>query len=56
MNVCAMPFPDSHFDAVIDKGTLDSLLCGEGTTAATGRYASEISRILKPGGSFVVVS
>ena len=28
MDVRAMDFPDASFDAVIDKATLDSVLCG----------------------------
>ena len=56
MSCCALSYPDASFDAVIDKGTLDSLLCGENSTANTARYMAEVSRVLKAGGVFIVVS
>ena len=56
MNCCSMGYPDASFDAVIDKATLDSLLCGENSTANSGRYVAEVARVLRPGGVFVVVS
>lgn len=33
MDCRQMEFEDSTFDAVIDKGTLDAILCGENSTA-----------------------
>ena len=56
MNVMQMAFGDASFDAVIDKGTLDSLLCGDNSTASCGRYLAEVSRVLRPGGVFFAVS
>ncbi len=56
MNVCSMSYPDGSFDAVVDKGTLDSLLCGDNSTTNASRYCSEAARVLKPGGVFLVVS
>jgi SAM-dependent methyltransferase len=56
MNCCALNFPDASFDAVIDKGTLDSILCSEASTANSGRYTHEVARVLKPGGVFIIVS
>ena len=44
MNCCALDFPDSTFDAVVDKGTMDSVLCGEGSTANVAKMCSEVSR------------
>ena len=38
------------------QGTLDSILCGEGSTANAGKCCSEMSRVLKPGGVFMAVS
>jgi ubiquinone/menaquinone biosynthesis C-methylase UbiE len=56
MNVCALEFPDESFDVVLDKGTADSILCGEGSTANAAKMCQEVSRVLKPSGTFVVVS
>jgi SAM-dependent methyltransferase len=56
MNVCALDFPDETFDTVLDKSTIDSILCGEGSTANAAKYCSEVSRCLKPGGVFFIVS
>lgn len=56
MNCCALDFPDETFDAVIAKGTVDSILCGEGSTANMTKLCSEVSRVLKPRGVFFIVS
>ena len=44
MNVTSLEFPDESFDAVIDKGTMDSILCGEGSTANVAKLCMEVSR------------
>jgi hypothetical protein len=44
MNVASLEFPDESFDAVVDKGTMDSILCGEGSTANVAKMCMEISR------------
>lgn len=56
MNVCALDFPDESFNTVIDKGTLDSVLCGEGSTANVAKMCMEISRVLKPNGVYFICS
>lgn len=56
MNMCSLEFPDESFDAVCDKGTLDSILCGEGSTANVAKMCQEISRVLKPSGVYFIVS
>mmetsp|Transcript_12368 Transcript_12368/g.24539 ORF Transcript_12368/g.24539 Transcript_12368/m.24539 type:complete len:209 (+) Transcript_12368:39-665(+) len=56
MNMCALEFPDESFDAVVDKGTLDSILCGEGSTANVAKMCQEVSRVLKPSGVYMVIS
>lgn len=43
MNMCALEFPDESFDAVVDKGTLDSILCGEGSTANVAKMCQEVN-------------
>jgi len=56
MNVCSLEFPDESFDAVIAKGVMDAILCGEGSTANVAKMCMEVSRVLKPAGVFFVVS
>jgi EEF1A lysine methyltransferase 4 len=56
MNVCSLEFADETFDAVVDKGTMDSILCGEGSTANVAKMCQEIYRVLKPNGVYVVIS
>lgn len=56
MNVCALDYPDESFNAVVDKGTLDSVLCGEGSTANVAKMCMEVSRVLKPNGVYFICS
>ncbi|CAG9332810.1 unnamed protein product [Blepharisma stoltei] len=51
-----MEFDDATFDAVIDKGTLDAILCGENSTAHANKMISEVYRVLSPTGVYVVIS
>merc|ERR1712166_42321 len=56
MDVLKLPFNEGAFEAVIDKGTMDSILCGEGSTKNVAVMCKHISRVLKPGGAYIVVS
>lgn len=56
MNLMSLEFPDETFDTVLDKGTLDSILCGEGSTANVKKMCEEVSRCLKPAGVYFIVS
>lgn len=56
MDVRTLEFADNTFDVVIDKGTLDSVLCGEGSTGNCNKMCREISRVLKGGGTYIVIS
>ena len=49
MNCTAMDFKDGAFEAIVDKGTLDSILCGEGTGFLLSIYSlpSLFASILK---------
>merc|ERR1712028_113470 len=55
MDVLKLPFNEGAFEAVIDKGTMDSILCGEGSTKNVAVMCKHISRVLKPGGAYIVV-
>lgn len=56
MDVRKLEFADATFDVVIDKGTMDSVLCGEGSTKNCNQMCKEMSRVLKPGGTYIVIS
>ena len=56
MNVCNLEFENGSFDVIIDKGTLDSVLCGESATEGIHKALKEVTRVLKSDGVFVCVS
>ncbi|CDI76350.1 hypothetical protein, conserved, partial [Eimeria acervulina] len=45
-----------EFDFVIDKGTLDCILCGEKSFENVHKALTLISQILKPGGVYMMIS
>ncbi|CAH9085372.1 unnamed protein product [Cuscuta epithymum] len=49
-------FPDDSFDSVIDKGTLDSLMCGTNAPISACQMLGEVNRILKPGGVYMLIT
>jgi len=49
-------FADGDFDCVIDKGTMDCVMCADNSTAKSKTALTEIARVLKPGGRFFSVS
>jgi len=51
-----LPYPDSSFDLIINKGTMDSILCSNGALTNTKTMMQECSRVLKNHGSMVTVS
>lgn len=56
-DVRSMPqFQDASFQAIIDKGTLDSLLCGPSSFTEAHDALSEVHRVLKAGGNFLVIT
>lgn len=56
MDVMKMEFPDSTFDVVIDKGTVDSLLCGSNSFHNVYQMNKNVARVLKRGGRYIVVT
>uniref|UniRef100_A0A7N0VE34 Methyltransferase type 11 domain-containing protein n=1 Tax=Kalanchoe fedtschenkoi TaxID=63787 RepID=A0A7N0VE34_KALFE len=49
-------FPDDTFDCVIDKGTLDSLMCGNSAVLSSAQMLGEVCRLLKPGGIYMLIT
>lgn len=56
MDITALSYPDCSFDAVLDKGTLDALTCGDNADATMEAACREYIRVLRPGGTAYVVS
>ena len=46
----------NEFNIVIDKGTLDSILCGDDSEANTEIMMSEINRVLCKDGYYICIS
>ncbi|XP_062115557.1 uncharacterized protein LOC133829779 [Humulus lupulus] len=49
-------FPDDSFDGILDKGTLDSLMCGTDAPVSASQMLGEVSRLLKPGGIYMLIT
>ncbi|KAG6528882.1 hypothetical protein ZIOFF_011074 [Zingiber officinale] len=49
-------FNDGSFDCVMDKGTLDSLMCGVDAPLSASRMLEEINRLLRPGGIYMLIT
>ena len=45
-----------EFNVVVDKGTLDSILCGDNSEPNALKMLSEIHRILTPKGIYICVT
>jgi EEF1A lysine methyltransferase 4 len=56
MDVMKLEFPDNTFDIVIDKGTIDSLLCGSNSFHNVYQMNKQISRVLKKGGHYITIT
>ena len=49
-------FQNGEFNVVIDKGTLDTILCGDNSEANVEKMLIEINRVLKPNGVYICLS
>ncbi|URD93333.1 Thiopurine S-methyltransferase (TPMT) [Musa troglodytarum] len=49
-------FQSSSFDAVIDKGTLDSLMCGHDAMHNATKMLLEVDRVLKDKGVYILIT
>jgi hypothetical protein len=56
MDCRKLKFKDASIDFVIDKSTLDCLLCGGKAFRNTARMLKEVQRVLKTGGIYLVIS
>lgn len=56
MDVREMTYPDEYFDLIIDKSTIDALLCGDRSFINVAKMTKEVSRVLKTGGIYFAIS
>lgn len=57
MDCCDLKYPDNFFDVIIDKSTIDAILCGDNASVNTALLLKESQRVLKEdGGRYVAIS
>ena len=56
MDAKKLEFPEGSFDVIIDKGTLDSILCGDNAAQNAELILSEIHKVLAPLGVYICIS
>eukprot|EP00742_Colponemidia_sp_Colp-10_P007123 GILJ01007651.1.p1 GENE.GILJ01007651.1~~GILJ01007651.1.p1 ORF type:complete len:222 (+),score=15.98 GILJ01007651.1:50-667(+) len=56
MDACQMSYPAACFDIIIDKATMDTMLCGDESFARVSGMVKEAYRTLKDHGSYFVIS
>ena len=49
-------FREGDFNVVIDKGTLDCVLCGDISVSNANKMLSEVHRVLAPGGFYICIT
>ena len=56
MDALDMKYESETFDCVIDKSTIDAILCGEYSFYNTAKMLKEVQRVLKTGGTYFAIS
>lgn len=56
MDARNLNFKDESIDVVLDKGTIDALMCGDDSSENCDQLAREAYRVLKPGGTMICIS
>ncbi|MCL7024956.1 hypothetical protein MKW94_000016 [Papaver nudicaule] len=49
-------FESGSFDAVLDKGTLDSIMCGHSSQENASKMLEEVGRVLKDSGVYILIT
>ena len=47
MDVHHMTYDDESFDVILDKGTLDAIICGDESSSNPEQALLEVNRVLK---------
>lgn len=56
MDVRDLKFENNTFDFIVDKSTIDALLCGEESFINVAMMTKEVQRVLKVGGIYMIIS
>lgn len=56
MDVRDLKYADGQFDLIVDKSTIDALLCGDQAYLNVSIMLRECQRVLKEGGYYVAIS
>ena len=56
MDVRNMRYPSNFFDLIIDKSTIDALLCGDSSFMNTALMLKDCQRVLKPDAVYMSIS
>lgn len=56
MDVTSMSYPDSSFNLVLDKSTIDALLCSDQPFINTAKMLEEVYRVLTNNGVYLIIS
>lgn len=56
MDVRELQYDDESFDLIIDKSTMDALLCGDQSFLNVAIMTKEVQRVLKTGGIYMIIS
>ncbi|CAJ1333342.1 unnamed protein product [Effrenium voratum] len=56
MDALEMTFEENSFDLILDKSTMDTFACSEELAQNIITYLMEVSRVLRTGGTFLVIS
>jgi len=55
MDGCNLKFPSASFDVVLDKGTLDAVICGK-DLSISNKMLEEAKRVIRPTGKIIVIT
>jgi ubiquinone/menaquinone biosynthesis C-methylase UbiE len=56
MDVRDIKYPKENFDFIVDKSTIDAILCGESSFVNVAKMLNEVQRVLKPNGIYMIIS
>lgn len=56
MDVRDMSYQNEFFDMIIDKSTIDAMLCGNYAYLNVAQMLKECQRVLKVGGTYMAIS